>query len=335
MSVYLLRRFAMMLVTFFGITLVVFTMTRVIPADPARAAAGVGASPQTVAMIRHELGLDRPLLTQYLFYMRDLSRGSLGKSVYSRKPVTTEVLRYLPATIELAMTSFLVLCLVGIPLGILAATHRGHAVDVVTRIAAVGSTALPIFWLALILQFIFFYHLHWFPIIGRSGGIALRPEHITGFYVFDALITWNWPALVDTLRHMFLPLVTLVASRLAVVVRLTRVCVLEVLSEDYVRTARAKGVPNSRIVYKHVLRNAAGPIVTELGMQLAWMLGGSAVAEAIFVWPGLAYFALLGMASVDYNVIMAFTLVFALIFLLSNLLVDVICALLNPKIRLE
>lgn len=332
---YLARRIGSMIVTFLGITVVVFTMTRVIPADPARAAAGVGASDETVAMIRHDLGLDRPLGTQYILYMRDLFRGSFGKSVYSRKPVAEEVKRYLPATVELAMLSFLTLCLIGIPMGILAATHRGGALDVVTRIAAVGSTALPVFWLALVLQLVFFYTLHWFPIIGRSSGPAFRPDHLTGFYVVDALLTGNWPALADTLRHMFLPLVTLVASRLAVVVRLTRVCVLEVLSQDYVRTARAKGLANSIVVYKHALRNAAVPIVTELGMQLAWMLGGSAIAEAIFVWPGLAYFALLGMSNVDYNVIMAFTLVFALIFLVSNLVVDVVCALLNPKIRLD
>ncbi len=332
---YLVRRILLVIPTLFGVSVVVFVLTRVVPADPALAAAGIGASQQKVEAIRRELGLDKPLPVQYAYYIRDLSRGDLGISIYSGLPVSQDIVRFFPATIELSLTAFFLVCAIGIPLGIFAATHHGKNVDLVSRVSAVGTTALPTFWLALILQLVFFHKLHWFPLIGRVTSFHMRPEHITGFFILDSLLTGNWASLADTLYHMFLPLVALVAARLAIVVRLTRVCVLDVLSLDYIRTARAKGLSNPRVVYKHSLRNAAIPILTELGMQFSWMLGGSAVVEMIFVWPGLGFYTITALNNMDFNTIIAFTLIVTGLFLASNLLVDLTYSFLNPRIRFE
>jgi len=335
MLLYVVRRVLLMVPTLIGVSIVVFVLTRVVPADPALAAAGIGASPQRVESIRKELGLDKPLPVQYAYYVRNLLRGDLGISVYSGLPVSKDIVRFFPATIELSLTAFVLVCMIGIPLGIFASTHQGKWVDLFSRVAAVATTALPTFWLAIVLQLLFFHRLHWFPIIGRISSYHMRPDHVTGFFVVDSILTGNWAALGDVLHHMALPLIALVAARLAIVVRLTRVCMLDVLALDYVRTAHAKGLPRRTVVNKHALRNAAIPIVTELGMQFAWMLGGSAVVEMIFVWPGLGYYAITALNNMDFNTIMAFTLIVTCIFLVTNLVIDLAYAFVNPRIRLE
>jgi peptide/nickel transport system permease protein len=332
---YVVRRIALMVPTLLGMTVVVFTLTRVVPADPARAAAGIAATEATVEALRHELRLDRPLPVQYVWYLRGLLKGDLGRSMYSGRLVSQEIVKYIPATTELALVAFFMLCLIGVPLGIFAAARQGRVLDVASRGLAIGTAALPVFWLGLVLQFVFFYRLRLLPLIGRTTTVALAPREITGMYLVDALLTQNWTALVDTLRHMILPVLTLVASRIGIVVRLTRVCVLDELEQDYVRTARAKGLGNSRVLAKHALRNAAVPIITELGMQFSWLLAGSAVVESIFVWPGVGLYALRSIVMLDFNPIMAFTLIATFAFLVSNLVVDLTYALANPRVRLE
>ncbi len=332
MGFYIAKRILLIVPTLISVTLVTFVISHIIPADPAQVAAGLRAGPEQVEHLREVMGLHKPIYVQYAIYLKGLFRGDLGRSLRTRQPVSRELLRYLPATVELAISTMIVLIVVGIPLGILSSRWRGKGSDFLTRGFSAAVTSMPEFWVALLLQLLFYRQLGVLPAVGRVAR-GLAPQKITGFFVLDSILSGNGTSLGSSLMHLILPVLALVAARLAIVVRMTRICMLEVLREDYVLTARAKGLSGVRVIYKHALKNAAIPIITELGLQFGWLLGGTILVEAIFSWPGLGLYAIDSILQLDFMPIMAITMVYTLSFVLVNTLVDVSYAALNPQIR--
>jgi peptide/nickel transport system permease protein len=316
-----------------GITLLTFAMTNVIPADPARAAAGLEAREEQVQEMRRRMGLDRPLHEQYFGYMASLARGDWGIAGRSQRPVLDEIKDHLPATLELVAASMLLGVVLGVPMGILAAVCRGTAVDRALQMLAIAGTALPAFWLALLLQVAFFLYLRLLPAGGRFTIIGTPPEGLTGLYVVDALLTGNLPAFKTALLHLLLPAVTLSLGLLANLTRITRKSVLNVLARDFVRTARAKGLGGAHVIFGHVLKNAAIPIITIVGLQIGYLFSSAVLVEVVFSWPGLGQYAVEAIGFLDFKAIMGVTLVIALVFVLINLLVDLSYALVDPRIR--
>ena len=333
MAQFITKRILFLVPIILGVTFITFIITHVIPADPAQLAAGLRAGPEQVEQLRKNMGLDKPLYTQYVRYLKGLATGDFGTSMRTRQPVLQDILLYFPATAELTLVTMIILVLLGIPLGVFTATTR-RSVDVVVRALSVGASALPGFWVALVLQFVFFYKLRLFPALGRISSEALISSHPTHFYLLDIILTGNYRALADVLAHMAMPVATLVLGRLSIVARMTRASLLQELQLDYVRTARSKGMSEARVIVKHALRNSLVPIVTELGLHLGWLLGGAVfVVELVFSWPGLGLYAIKSILALDYMPIMTTTLIMTVLFVLINLLVDISYTFLNPKIR--
>lgn len=329
---YILRRLLWLVVVALGMTLLTFVVTHLIPADPAKAAAGLDATAEQIERAKEDLGLNRPLPEQYVIYVRNLLRGDLGTSIVTKRPVREDLRDYLPATIELALTAFVVVIVIGIPLGIAAAGRRGGLVDIITRFLATVWVAMPVFVFALLLQLIFYVKLGWLPAGERlDAGIKLEP--ITGMVTVDALLRGSGEAFWSGIRHLILPVLALALARVAVVSRMTRSSMLDVRSADFIRTARAKGLAEHTILYRHTLKNAAMPILTTLGTQLAFLLGGSILVEAIFQWPGMGRYAVSSITSVDFPAIMGVALVMSIIFILVNLLVDIAYLFIDPRVQ--
>ncbi|HEX9245818.1 MAG TPA: ABC transporter permease [bacterium] len=316
-----------------GITIVTFVLTRLIPADPARAAAGPEASAEAVETLRTLMGLDRPLPDQYVSYMRDLVSLNFGRSIQTQRYVREDLAAFFPATAELAIAVMLVYATVSIGLGIVAAISQGRALDYAIRIVALVGVGLPAFWLGLMLQIVFYQHLGWLPAAGRLDPFIASPPRLTGLYVIDSVLTGHWQALGSSVQHLILPVLAAVVSRLAVGLKLTRISLLEVLGEHYIRTARSKGLPGFIVIYKHGLRNALIPIVTALGMQFSALLGGTVIVEVVFAWPGIGRYAVGSIMTLDLPAIMSVTVVLAVIFLVVNLLVDMLYVWLDPRVK--
>lgn len=317
-----------------GITLATFVLTRVIPGDPARVLVGEGASAEAAAAMRIQLGLDRPLPVQYLTYVSRLVVGDLGSSIRTARPIAQELASRFSATSELAIASLILTILVGVPLGIAAALNRGGLVDEISRVAALVGVSVPIFWLGLLLIILFYLNLGVVPApIGRASDSTLELAGPTGLLVIDSLLKGNLRATWDALSHLLLPAVTLASWSTAIVMRITRASVLDVLHQDYVRTARAKGTQERRVIQKHVLRNALLPIITIVGLEFGNMLGGAVLTETVFNWPGMGLYAVNAIYSLDFAAVQGFTLVTALIFVVINAAVDAAYALIDPRVR--
>ena len=301
-----------------GLSIVTFSLSHLIPADPARLIAGPRASKATVEKIEKEYGLDQPLHNQYVNYVEGIIQLDFGRSFTSRKPVSEDLARYLPATLELGMYAFLLATLVGVPLGVLSAVKRDSIFDHVSRFVSITGLALPVFWLALMMQFIFFGKLGWLPDGQRLPDRVDPPTHITGLYTIDSLLTRNWETLWLSWQHLLLPTVVLAYGSLAVITRMVRGGMLEVLNQDYIRTARAKGLNQRSVIQKHALKNALLPAVTSLGLQVGLLFSGAFLVEIVFSWPGIGRYAVQAILQIDYNAIMATTLVIALIFVLRQ-----------------
>jgi len=333
MLLYTAKRFLLLIPVVIGISLVTFVISRVIPADPAQVAAGLEAGPAQVEALRELMGLNKPLYVQYIIYLRGLLRGDLGRSMRTRQPVLKDIQRYFPATVELAVLTMLLYVLIGVPLGILSAARQGGIMDLITRILSIFATAMPVFWLGLLFQLFFFRKLQVLPALGRLGLGVTPPQHITGMYIFDSLITGGWATLVSALRHAALPVMTLVLGRLAVAVRLTRASMLETLSKDYVRTAVSKGLTRRAVILRHAFRNALIPIVTVLSLQFGWLLGGAVLVEVIFSWPGMGKYGIQAITMLDFAPIMGIAIVSAVVFTLLNLFTDLLYCFMDPRIR--
>ena len=332
MRTYLLRRLALLALVLVGVSLLTFTISHVIPADPARQAAGPRASDKQVQALRHKLGLDRPLIEQYVNYMAGLLRGDFGYSLTSRRPVAEDLKDHFPATIELALAAMLLSLIVGIPLGVASAVYKDSFLDHAGRVVCIAGVALPIFWLALIFQLVFYRWLNIFPSGMRIATGMMPPPAVTGLYTVDSVLARNWPALASSLWHLAMPAIVLAFASLAWIARVTRTSVLETLGHDYVRTARSKGLTERSVVYRHVLRNALIPTVTLIGLQVGALLAGVFLIEIIYSWPGIGFYTVNAVMALDFNAIMSTTLLVAVVYTLVNLVVDVIYVALDPRI---
>jgi len=330
---FLAERFLWAVIVILGITIVMFAITHLIPADPARAAAGPEASAEAVESLKKLMGLDRPLSEQYLVYMRDLLSLNFGRSLQSQRYVKDDLAVYFPATAELAVTVMLAYTTISIFLGVLAAVNQGRTFDYAVRFVSLAGVGLPALWFGLLLQIVFYKHLGWLPAAGRLDPFVPSPTKMTGFYAIDSAVTGNWPALMSSIQHLILPVSAAVTAQLAVGLKLTRTTLLEVLGEQYIRTARSKGLPGIVVIVKHGLRNALIPIVTALGMQFGALLGGTVVVEVVFAWPGVGRYAVGSITTLDFPAIMSVTVVFATIFLVLNFLVDFLYVLLDPRVK--
>jgi peptide/nickel transport system permease protein len=307
-------------------------MVRAIPGDPAQIMLGQQATQEQVAQLRENMGLDKPIFVQYGLFLKDALRGDLGDSTVTGRPVTTELLVRFPATLELTAFAMLIAILVGVPVGVISAVRQYSLLDKSTSVLALTGISMPIFWLAMILVVIFGVNLELLPFPGRldpTTGITA----ITGLVLVDSLLTLNFAGFWDGLLHLIMPAVALGTIPMAVIMRMTRSSMLEVMHEDYVRTARAKGVVPWRVVSKHALRNAMLPTITVIGLQAGLLMGGAIITETIFSWPGIGLYAYESVSSRDYASIQGVVLYGALLFVLINLLVDVLYAILDPRVR--
>jgi peptide/nickel transport system permease protein len=310
---YIVRRLVQTVPVLLGVSVLAFAIMHVVPGDPVRLIAGPDAPEDVVTRIRIELGLDRPLHVQYLSFLGRALQGDLGRSLRSRAAVVDDIFARFPATLELTTASMVIAVLVGIPLGVISATRRSTWVDYLAMGTSLSALSMPIFWLAIVAIWLFSLHLGWFPVSGRGGSV------------------WEW----DGLRHIALPALTLATTSVAIIGRLTRSGMLEVLGHDYIVTARAKGVTPLVVVGKHALSNALIPVVTVVGLQYGFLLGGAVVTETIFAWPGIGRLAMMAILQRDYPVVQGCVLLVAVIFVLINLAVDLLYAWLDPRIRYE
>src|SRR5579884_156721 len=329
---FVVRRLAFLVLVLLGISLITFVLSHIVPADPVRLYAGPRATPATIRLIRHQLGFDQPLPQQYLLYLSNLLHGNFGYSLESHRAVSADLYDYLPATIELTLAAVVFILVVGIPLGVLSAVLPGSIVDQVGRVIATTGVALPAFWLGLMAQLVFFDLLGWLPAGGRLNESANPPPHITGLYTVDSLVSGQFATFGQSLFHLLLPAVVLGYGSLAVLTRQIRASMLDVMGQDYVRTARGKGMPRRIIVIRHALRNALVPATTVMGLQIGYLLGGALLVEDVFSWPGIGRYATLATLTLDYNAIMAVTLIAAFIYVLVNLLVDILYMVLDPRV---
>jgi peptide/nickel transport system permease protein len=332
---FLIRRLALLLLVLLGLSGLTFALSHLVPTDPARAALGFDAAPDMVQQYRREMGLDRPLPVQYALYLRNLLRGDLGVSIMTRRSVVEDLGKFLPPTVELTLVSLLLSVTVGGALGVLAAVRRGGPVDVLATAGPVAQLSVPVFVMGLLLLLVFYRWLGWLPYGGRLGSSMVPPPTITGFYTVDSLLRFDFLTFRDAVAHLILPAVALSNLTLAEMTRITRSAVLDVLGQDYVRTARSKGLAERAVIWRHVMKNAAIPVVTVMGLRVGFLMGGAVITETIFAWPGIGRYAWEGARNVDLNVVMGVTLVLALAYTLINLLVDVLYSVLDPRVRLS
>jgi peptide/nickel transport system permease protein len=331
---FLLKRITLLIPSLIGVTLMVFVLSHVIPADPVAIALGPEATADQIQSLREAWGLNKPLYTQYGIFLKNLVRGDLGFSLVSRRAVTEELRYYFPATFELTTASMILSIVLGVVIGIISAVHRNRLFDHLTRTYCLFGISMPIFWLGLLLLLLFYVKLGWLPGGGRiADGIEVR--QITGLLTLDCLLTGNWRGLGSSLLHLVLPAFCLSSSFLATISRIARSSVLQVIREDYVRTARAKGLPEFKVLSKHVLRNSLLPVVTISGILYGQLLGGAVLTETIFSWPGMGRYVVRSILHLDFQPILGFTVLCALLYAVANLVVDLLYSVINPQIRLE
>ena len=330
---FLLSKLLYLVPTFLGITIVAFGFVRILPGDPVLLMAGErGVSPERHAELSAQLGFDKPIVMQYLDFLGRLLQGDLGNSLVTKKPVLTEFLALFPATVELGLCAIIIATLVGVPVGVLAAIKRGSWFDQVSMTSALVGFSMPIFWWGLLLIIFFSGFLGWTPVSGRISLMYFFPQG-TGFMLIDSLMSGQDGAFRSAVSHLILPSVVLATIPLAVIARQTRSAMLEVLGEDYVRTARAKGMPRRRVIGVHALRNAMIPVVTTIGLQIGVLIAGAILTETIFSWPGIGKWMIDSISRRDYPVVQSGLLLIAGMVMVVNLLVDLTYGLINPRIR--
>ena len=348
MTRYIIRRLISLIPTLLGVVFIIFMFQRLIPGDPAVAMLGEHAAQENVERIREQLGLDRPAFldldalqegdfagffdTQFIRYLGRLVQGDLGTSIHRRIPVAETLALRFPATIELAMLSMFIAVIVGVPVGIISAARRNSVLDSASMTGSLIGVSMPIFWLGLMMIMLFAVGLQWLPSGGRASH-SIEIETVTNFYIIDSILAGNMEALVDAGKHLFMPVIALATIPMAIIARMTRSSMLDVLQEDYIRTAHAKGAREYVVLFKHGLKNAFLPVVTIIGIQTGTLLAGAVLTETIFSWPGIGrwiYDAILGR---DYPIVQGGTMLIAFVFIFVNLLVDISYAFLDPRIQ--
>jgi peptide/nickel transport system permease protein len=331
---FVVRRLLLLVPILLGLSILLFLWIRALPGGPAESLLGERATPEAIEQIERIYGLDRPIWEQYLAYLERLVQGDLGTSIASRRPVTEEIRRRFPATIELAVAAMLFAVTIGVPLGFLAAKRHGSAVDHGSLVASLIGISIPVFFLAILLKWIFAVELGLLPTIGRQD-VLIDAEHPTGFYVLDGIITLNFEAAWDAILHLILPAIALGSIPLAIIARITRASVLDVQNEDYVRTARAKGLAPRIVDSRHIFRNAMLPVVTIIGLQTGLLLSGAILTETVFAIPGMGSWLAEAISDRDYPVLQGGILFVAVVFVVVNLLVDLSYAYIDPRIRVR
>ena len=319
-----------------GVIVITFVLTRALPGDPAAYFAGGAATQEAIEQVRRQLGLDKPLLEQFFAYLGALARGDLGLSLTTGQPVLQELLQRLPASLELVFVALVLACAVALPLGVLAATRPGSWIDQLCRIVTTGGLSLQTVFTGLLLAYVFYFLLGWAPSpLGRLDPMFSPPPQVTGLYVVDGLLAGE-PALAwAALKQLVLPVVTMALFVLAPIARMTRASMLAVLSSDFVRTARASGLSQGTVLVTYALRNALLPVVTTLGMVFGFMLGSSVIVEKVFAWPGVGSYAIDALTASDYAPVQGFVLAMGILFVLLNLLVDVLYVLIDPRVEVQ
>jgi len=322
--------------TLIGIVVVTFLLTRALPGDPAAYFAGASATPESIAEIRARLGLDQSLPAQFWTYVVDLARGDLGQSISTGQPVADELLRRLPASLELTLTALLLSVAIAIPLGVLAAVRQDSWIDQLCRFVVTAGVSLPTFFTGLLLIYVLYFLMGIAPApLGRLDLLHVAPPHVTGFLVLDALIAREWATAWSAARQLALPSLTLALFTLAPLARMTRAAMLQALASEYIRTARASGLSRRRVLMVYAFRNAMLPIVTTLGMVFSFSLGANVLVEKVFAWPGIGSYAIEALVVSDYAAVQGFVLSMAVLFVLLNLAVDTVYTLIDPRVRIE
>jgi peptide/nickel transport system permease protein len=329
---YVVRRLLLLVPILLGLSLLVFFWVRALPGSPASSLLGERATPQLVKQYRERYGFDEPVYKQYVKQLRSWAQADFGSSIATHRLVSYEIKQRFPATMELAFAALVFAVGIGVPLGFFAAKKHGRLFDHASLFVSLIGISIPIFFLAIILKYIFAVRLGWLPTVGRIS-VLIETKHPTNFYVLDAILTGDWHALKDVLKHLILPAIALGSIPLAIITRITRAAVLDVQNEDYVRTARAKGLPPLTVDRRHVLRNALLPISTIIGLQTGLLLSGAVLTETVFAYPGIGSWLRDAIFNRDYPVIQGGILFVALVFVLVNLLVDISYAIINPRIR--
>ena len=332
---YLLRRLLLALVTLVGVVIAVFLLTRILPGNPAVVRLGPYASAELLASMEKQMGLDKPLPLQFVSYATGLLRGDMGRSWRTGQPVLTDLMQRLPATLELAFAATLIAILVGLTLGVLGATRQNRLPDRLIRLFTILGASTALFWLALVFIYFFYYRLGWAPSpMGRLDIGLSTPRRLTGAYVLDSLLTANWRALGNSLRHLALPALTLAFIVSAPITKMVRGAMLDTLRADYIRTARTVGVPEGQVIFRDALRNAMVPILTTIGIVFGYLMAGNVLVEMIFAWPGIGSYAWLALVNKDFEAIQGFVLLIAALYVLLNLCIDLLYSLIDPRIRL-
>jgi peptide/nickel transport system permease protein len=329
---YVVRRLLLLVPILLGVSILIFFWVHALPGNPASALLGERATPELVKQYKERYGLDRPLPLQYVDYLKVTFHGDLGTSITTRRTVASEIQRRFPATVELAFAAMIFAVGIGLPLGFFAAKHYGGVFDNLSLIGSLIGISIPIFFLAIILKYFFAVRWQLLPSVGRQD-VLLNPEHPTGFYVLDAIITRDWVAFWDAIKHLILPAIALGSIPLAVIMRITRAATLDVQNEDYVRTARAKGLSPRTVDRRHVLRNALLPVTTIIGLQTGLLLSGAVLTETVFAWPGMGSWLRDAIFNSDYPALQGGILFLAVVFVIVNLIVDISYAVINPRIR--
>ncbi len=335
---YILRRLALAVLVLVGVSIVTFVIARLVPSDPAVLWVGPRAKPEQVEAARVKLGLDRPLYEQYLRYVGDVVRGDFGISVNTHRPIIDDLRVFLPATLELVFFGMIITVGVGVPLGVLSGARKDSWLDHVSRVFAVMCVSTPVFWLALVLQLVFFRHLELLPIGGRvSREIAMfNPiEQITGFYLVDSALTGNWEAFRDALTHIILPAIAISSYGIGLSIRMTRASMVEVLEQKYITAARAAGLSSRTVYFRLALKNAIVPTLMVLGLSFVYQVSGAMLVEIIFLWPGLGTYLLTAVRNIDFPVVVSVALVVTVFYVITNLGLDSLQAVIDPRVSLE
>ena len=330
------KRLLVAIPSLIGVVIVTFLLTRALPGDPAAYFAGPAATKEAIEQIRVKLGLDQPLYIQFVRYVGDLARGDLGNSLTTGQPVATEIRTRLPASAELTLLGLIVSMTIAVPLGIFAATRPGSIVDHACRVLATAGVSVPVFFTGLILIYVFYYILGWAPApLGRLDIFFSPPPQITGFYLIDSAIAGDGEVFLASLKQLVLPAMTLGIFSLAPIARMTRASMLAVLASDFVRTARASGLAPHTVIVTYAFRNAMLPVVTTLGMVFSFLLGANVLVEKVFAWPGIGSFAVEALIAADFAPVQGFVLTMAVMYVVLNLLIDILYGFIDPRVRVE
>jgi peptide/nickel transport system permease protein len=330
---FVLLRVLLAIPSLFGLLLMTFVLIRVVPADPASALAGDQATPEQIAEIKRQYGLDRPLYEQFIVYVQQVARLDFGESAYSHRSVALDISQRLPATLELTIAALVLAIVIGIPLGTVAAVNHNRWPDTALRILSVGGVAIAAFWFAIELQLLFAMDLDWLPLRGRLSSSVAAPPAISGFYLIDSLLTGRLDIFRDALWHLVLPAVTLSLGGLATIARFTRAGVLETLQRDFVTYERAQGFPVRALIWIYVLKNSVVAAITQIGLLFGGLIAGAVVVETIFDWPGIGFYTVQAILTADYKVMLAVTLLIGVIYAVVNILVDLVHGLIDPRLR--